>query len=340
MQSKIKENNYTLRISITSACNLNCIYCNTQRKIDLKSVLSREDIVGIVEAGFNAGVRKISWTGGEPTVRPDFVEIVRATNKIGIKTQSITTNGILYSNIAQQLKDAGILKINFSLDTLNAEDYKKICGHDGFDKVIKSIEEATKLYERVKINCVVTKSSRHVIKEMIDYFGKYGEKMIVRFLEMVPCGQMYENDKSMFGQNFLSVKKMISDFKKIGKLSKVFVEGDVPKSLYYKIEGRNGIYGVNPNHSVGYVCDKKKCPKIRVSPNGFVSNCSIQLKYVRDFRGTRQEEKNKLMSEIVNEKESRDYRGFRHKQKYYDFWRFGMNPGFIIKKFINGKVEK
>ncbi|MEI7792009.1 MAG: radical SAM protein [Candidatus Berkelbacteria bacterium] len=296
------ENNYTLRISITSACNLNCIYCNTQRKIDVKSVMSKDDIMGIINAGFKAGVRKISWTGGEPTVRPDFIDIVREAKEVGIKKQSMTTNGILYYKMAEQLKDAGISKINFSLDTLDPEEYKKICGYDGFDKAIKSINMATKLYERIKINCVVTKANRHVTEEMINYFDKYGDKIIIRFLEMVPCGQMYKSNKSIFGENFLSVNEMIDDFKKIGKITPVDVEGDVPKSLYYKIAGKMGIYGVNPNYSVGYVCDKTKCPKIRISPNGFVSNCSIQLKYVRDFRVTTQEEKNKLMSEIVNEK--------------------------------------
>jgi len=327
VNEKTEPNNYTLRISITSVCNLNCLYCNTQRIIDLKSVIKKEDIIGIIKAGYLAGIRKITWTGGEPTVRPDFIRIVKEAKNIGIKKQSMTTNGILYYKIAKQLKVAGISKINFSLDTLNPEEYRKICGYDGFDKVMKSIDEAIKLYDRVKINCVITKSNSHVIKEMIDYFDKkYSGKLTIRFLEIVPCGQTYKKDKSIFRKNFVAIKEMINNFKKIGRITPIYLEGDVPKSLYYKIEGKKGIYGVNPNYSVGYICDKTRCPKIRVSPNGFVSNCTVQLKYARDFRNTTQEEKNKLMQDIVKEKKNRNYKGFRHKQKYYDFWRFGIMP--------------
>lgn len=327
------KNNYTLRISVTSACNLNCIYCNPNRCVDLKKIMVKKDILGIIGAGYKAGVRKISWTGGEPTFRPDFLEIVRAAKVIGIKKQSMTTNGILYYRMAKQLKKAGISKINFSLDTLNAKEYKNICGYDGFDNVINSIAEAIKLYKKIKINCVVTQSNLHVVREMIEYFDKYKDRIIIRFLEMVPCGQMYEADKNIFPQNFLPIKDIIKEFKKIGDVTPVQVEGDVPKSLYFRIKGKQGIYGVNPNLSVNYVCDKEKCPKIRINPNGFVSNCTIQLKYVRDFRDTTQAEKNKLMLEIVKEKRNRNYKGFRHKQQYYDFWRFGINPDYINTKF-------
>lgn len=328
------KNDYTLRISITSVCNLNCVYCNTKRVVDCTKLMGKEDILGVIKAGYLAGIRKISWTGGEPTVRSDFVEIVRSAKQIGIEKQRMTTNGILYFKLAKQLKDAGITKINFSLDTLNPEEYKMICGHVGFEKVIKSIKVAIRLYKFVKINCVVTQQNRSIIKEMINYFDKYGRgKVVVRFLEIVPCGNIYEKNKNLFQKTFLSIKEMIKDFKKIGKITRVPVEGDIPKSQYYKIEGKKGIYGVNPNPSVGYACDKLGCPKIRVSPTGFVSNCSIQLKYVRDFRNTTQKEKNELMREIVKEKKNRNYKGFRHKQKYYDFWRFGINPEYITKKF-------
>lgn len=326
--------------SITSLCNLNCIYCNTGRVVSHNELMSYEDIVGILEAGFRSGIRKVSWTGGEPTVRKDFLKIVKKARDIGFIHQSLTTNGVIYSEIAEELKIFGLTKVNFSLDTLNPEEYKKICGFDGFSKVIKSIEKAVTLYDRIKINCVATKLNRKVIGKMINYFDDYGDSVVVRFLEIVPCGQMYEDNQHIFEKEFLPAGDILGDMRKIGNLEPVNLEGDVPKSMYFKIAGKMGIYGVNPNFSVDYVCDRDRCKKIRVSPHGFVSNCTTDLKYVRDFRNKTTEQKNKLMKEIVNEKAERSYEGFRHEQKYYDFWRFGLNPGLISKKFYDIKKNK
>ncbi len=326
-------NDYTLRISITPTCNLNCLYCNRIKVINYKEIMSKQDLIETIKAGFDAGIRKISWTGGEPTTRPDFIEIIKETKDIGMEKQSMTTNGILYYKMADKLKRYGINKINFSLDTLYREEYKKICDFDGLKQVLLSIKKATKLYKQIKINCVVMKSNMNIIKEMVNYFDKFNGKVIVRFLEIVPFGLMYKHDKSFFGKIFFPIKEMIYELEKFGKLSPVEIKGDVPKSLYFKIDGKNGTYGVNPNYSVGYKCAKKQCPKIRVSPHGFVSNCTTQLKYVRDFRNRTLEEKKKLMKEIVLEKQVRKYSGFKHKQKYYDFWRFGINPAHIKKRF-------
>ncbi|NTU66751.1 MAG: radical SAM protein [Candidatus Moranbacteria bacterium] len=327
------ENNYTLRISVTSLCNLNCIYCNTQRVANPRELMSEKDIEDLLRAAFQAGIKKVSWTGGEPTIRPDFLKLVKKAKEIGIVRQSLTTNGILYSKIAEDLREYGLTKINFSLDSLESEKYKKICGYDGLHKVITSIDKAVDLYNKIKINCVVTKSNISIIGEMIDYFDKYNGKVVVRFLEIVPCGQMYEYNKSIFEDQFVSENEMLNHMKDIGELTPVKIFGDVPKSSYFKIKGKRGIYGVNPNFSVGFKCDQKKCPKIRVSPNGFVSNCTINLNHVRDFRNKTLEEKIELMKEIVKEKKRRDYSGFLHRQKYYDFWRFGVTPEYIDKKF-------
>lgn len=327
------KNNYTLRISITSLCNLNCVYCNTQRSVNSKELMSKDDILELLNATHKAGIRKISWTGGEPTIREGFLELVEKARTIGMTKQSLTTNGILYSRIAGALKKAGITKVNFSLDTLDSIEYKKICGYDGFLKVMKSINKATELYDRIKINCVITRSNKETIGKMIDYFDRYEGRVVVRFLEIVPCGQMYEYNKMIFKNEFVAVQEMLRDMRFIGELTPINVIGDVPKSSYFRIRGRRGIYGVNPNFSVGFRCDQKKCPKIRVSPHGFVSNCTINLNYVRDFRNKSLEEKIELMKEIVKEKEERSYRGFIHRQKYYDFWRFGINPKYISEKF-------
>jgi molybdenum cofactor biosynthesis enzyme MoaA len=208
-----------------------------------------------------------------------------------------------------------------------------MCGFDGLEFVKKSIMKAIKLYPCVKINCVVVKNNLGIIDDFIEFVEKFNGKLIVRFLEVVPCGELYKKDKNVFKNTYVSFNKIKKRLANYGKLIPIKIDGDVPKSIYYKISGLQGIYSINPNYSVNYRCDRSKCPKLRVNPQGFVSNCTIQLKYVRDFRNKSLEKKIKMMKEIVREKLNRNYKGFRHKQKYYDFWRFGIKPDFIKNKF-------
>lgn len=327
------KNNYTLRISATSACNLNCEYCNI-RKINKINALKKKTLIEIIQAGYNAGIRKITWTGGEPTMRNDIVDLVKVAKKIGIEKQSMTTNGIMFHKIAKELQKGGLTKVNISLDTTDREIYKSICSFDGLDHVLKSIDIATKLFKYVKINCVITKNHFDNIKRMVDFIDKYNKKIAVRFLEIVPCGDKYEKNKNLFKDNFVPVNEILKELKKNGKLTPTSFEGDIPKSKYYNIEGKNGIYGINPNYSVNYVCDKQECTKIRVNPNGYISNCTIQLKYAHNFANKSFREKEEIMKRIVLEKGCRKYQGFRHKQKYYDFWRFGIIPESLKNEII------
>ena len=333
MNNKNLANNYTLRISITSACNLNCKYCNTKRVIDYTNLLSDKDLLEIIESGVECGIKKVSWTGGEPTVKKNFADIVKQTKSLGIKTQHLTTNGTLFFKIAEKLKKNGMNRINFSLDTLNRKEYKDICGYDYLPAVLKSIKKSIEIYNNTKINCVVTKDNFSVIDDFINFNESLNGKLRVRFLELVPCGQIYEEDKNFFKRNFVSINEIISKLKKHGRLIPVKNTGEVPKSLYFKFPSLKGIYGVNPNYSVNYSCDRLMCTKIRVNPEGFVSNCTIKLDFVRDFRNKTLKEKKRMMEELVVEKKNRNYIGFRHRQKYYDFWRFGINPDYIKKKF-------
>lgn len=333
LNSDFPENNYTLRISTTSSCNLNCIYCNPKRLTDRKLDMTNQEILGIIKAGVATGIRKVSWTGGEPTIRPNFIKLIEKAKKLGIRKQGITTNGVIFFKIADKLKKAGLTKVNFSLDTLDRDEYKRICKLDALRLVIKSIKKALELYPQVKINCVITKSNFHVIDKFINFSEKYDGRIIIRFLEIVPCGQMYDNDPEIFKNNFVPLTKIKKQLEKHGRLTVVKIDGDVPKSIYYRIEGLKGVYGINPNFSVDFYCDKLKCPKIRVNPYGLVTNCTINLQFVRNFRGKTTKEKIRLMKEIVKEKAERNYRGFRHKQRFYDFWRFGINPPYIKKRF-------
>ncbi len=328
------QNNYTLRISATSACNLNCNYCNPKRNPN-PNILSDKDLLKIVEAGASTEIKRVIWTGGEPTVREGFINLVKNVKALGVRQQHLTTNGILYYKMADKLKEAGITRVNLSLDILDRNQYKNICGVDGFNYVIDSIKKATELYSNTKINCVITKNNFSTIDDFVKFTEEFQGKLTVRFLELVPCGQIYDEDITIFEKNFVSIYEILNCLKKYGDLIPLENKGNVPKSLYFRISGLKGIYGVNPNYSANYRCDREKCTKIRVNPEGLVSNCAIRLEYVRDFRNKTLKERKKLMKEIVLEKLNRNYTGFCHKQKYYDFWRFGILPKYIKEKFYS-----
>jgi len=152
-----------LRISVTDRCNLRCIYCMPEEGIKLldhSSVLSFEEIAAFTKVAAEMGISKVRITGGEPLVRKGIVNLVGMLSNIdGIKDLSMTTNGLLLEKYADQLKHAGLQRVNISLDTINEQKYSAITRGGNIEEVKKGIEAAKQagLYP-IKINCVVKKS--------------------------------------------------------------------------------------------------------------------------------------------------------------------------------------
>lgn len=151
-----------LRISVTDRCNLRCRYCMPEtgiKLLDHSDILSFEEIVEVVRICVPMGINKIRITGGEPLVRKHIVNLVRMISAVpGVSDLSMTTNGMLLEEYAIPLADAGLDRINISLDTINPAKFLEITGTNGLDKIFKGIEEAKKagLYP-IKINCVLLK---------------------------------------------------------------------------------------------------------------------------------------------------------------------------------------
>ena len=175
-----------LRISVTDRCNLRCVYCMPAEGVQLlqhDDILSFEEIVEVSKAAIQLGVEKIRLTGGEPLARKGIVDLVKMLSVLpGLNDLSMTTNGIILSRYAQSLKDAGLQRINISLDTLNEEKYRQITRGGRLLDVLQGIEAAQNagLYP-VKINCVVQHSSMEVdAQNVLDYGRKNG--LEVRFI--------------------------------------------------------------------------------------------------------------------------------------------------------------
>src|SRR5712691_6177415 len=147
-----------LRISVTDRCNLRCTYCMPEEVVfmDRAELLTFEEITRFVRIAAPLGIDKVRLTGGEPLMRRDLPRLVRMIREIrGIRDIGLTTNGILLADQAQPLYDAGLRRINISLDTLDPERFRQVARRDGLDKVLAGIFAAKKAgFDPVKLNAV------------------------------------------------------------------------------------------------------------------------------------------------------------------------------------------
>ena len=169
-----------LRISVTDLCNLRCTYCMPEKGIKLiphKDILSFEEIYEVTKKAVGIGITKIRLTGGEPLVRKNILTLVAMLAEIeGIKDYAMTTNGILLAEFAKSLKDAGMHRLNISLDTLNPERFSQITRGGDVNKVIEGIEAAGKAgFKEIKLNCVIKESSdENDACEVAEFAKKHG----------------------------------------------------------------------------------------------------------------------------------------------------------------------
>jgi len=152
-----------LRISVTDRCNLRCIYCMPEegiKLIDHNEILSFEEITEFAKCAVEQGITKVRITGGEPLTRKGIVNLVGMLSAIeGINDLSMTTNAILLKKYAGELKQAGLMRVNISLDTIDPEKYNKITRGGNIQEVFDGIEAAIKAgLSPIKINCVIKKS--------------------------------------------------------------------------------------------------------------------------------------------------------------------------------------
>ena len=200
-----------LRISVTDRCNIRCFYCMPAENVVFMQrgqLLSYEEIKRFVRVVVPLGVDKIRLTGGEPLVRnqlPVLVEKLAAID--GIRDIGLTTNGILLEDLAQPLFDAGLRRINVSLDALNAKKFEEITRRGGYEKVIAGIHAAREAgFDPVKINAV---SIRGVTEEEIVPFGHFARESgaEVRFIEYMPldADNAWERDKVLFASEIKAI---------------------------------------------------------------------------------------------------------------------------------------
>jgi cyclic pyranopterin phosphate synthase len=172
-----------LRVSVTDRCNLRCVYCMPADGVQLmehNEILRFDEIVEVVQEAVRMGVDKVRITGGEPLVRRGIIDLIKQIGQIeGIKDFAMTTNGIYLPKYAHQLVDAGLQRVNVSLDTLNPEKYKQVTRVGRLVDVIKGIDAAKEAgLNPIKINCVIQESSEEPdAKEVAAFCEQNGLKI-------------------------------------------------------------------------------------------------------------------------------------------------------------------
>ncbi|MDW7732047.1 MAG: GTP 3',8-cyclase MoaA [Methanolobus sp.] len=177
----------SLRMSITNRCNLNCIYCHNEGDPGSVMEMSVETIVNIVRAAADLGVDRLKISGGEPLLRKDLEDILAALPPL--KDVSLTTNAILLKERARSLKEAGLDRVNVSLDTLDPEKFRTItnCKKDILGKVLDGIEEAVRVgLTPVKINMVLLKDLNETeIEDMLVFTKQFNGDVILQLIELM-----------------------------------------------------------------------------------------------------------------------------------------------------------
>lgn len=261
-----REINY-LRISVTDLCNLRCKYCTPEEGVPKKchsEILSIEEIVQVVKASAKLGINKIRLTGGEPLVRNGIVELVRQISDVpGINEIAMTTNGILLKKYAESLKEAGLTRVNISLDTLKEDKYEDITRGGKLQDVLDGIEAAKEvgLYP-LKLNVVLSKGFND--DEVEDFVNLTIENNIdIRFIELMPIGKNGLKAHENFIENTVVLHKNPN-------LKSVVSKDKSAPAKYYKLEGAKGRIGlINPISS--HFCSN--CNRLRLTADGKIKPC-------------------------------------------------------------------
>ncbi len=199
-----------LRISVTDRCNIRCFYCMPAENVEFmpkEHLLSFEEIERVVRIGTTLGIDRIRLTGGEPLVRRDLHVLVRKLAAVpGIVDIGLTTNGILLEEQAQELRDAGLRRLNVSLDALDPEIFRKVTRRDGYERVLAGIEAARRVgFSPIKLNAV---SVRGLTEDQIVPFGHLARDTdtVVRFIEFMPldADSQWQRDKVLFAHEIIA----------------------------------------------------------------------------------------------------------------------------------------
>ena len=290
----------SLRITLTNRCNVNCLYCHHDGMVKSKDEMTADELYTICKIAKKIGVRKIRLSGGEPLLKKEIVEIVERIASLDFKDISMTTNGILLEKYAQDLKDAGLDRVNVSLDTLNRETFEFITKKDYLEDAKRGILKAVEvgLYP-VKINMVIMKGiNQDEIDDMFEFCKEHD--IVLQLIELIES-ESCDDDK--FSEDYhYKLDDIESELADIADdvREREFMQG---RKKYY-IDGGE-IEVVKPVDNAKFCA---KCSRLRITPDGKIKPCLLRndnlvelISHVRN--GESEEELEKIFINGINKRE-------------------------------------
>ena len=273
-----------LRISINSSCNLSCIYCHREGE-GLESdcnfpakkqnnPISFDDVKALIEIAPRLGIRSLKFTGGEPLLRSDFIDMIRLVPKT--IESSVTTNGILLPDLAFELKEAGLSRVNISVDSLNRESYIKIAGRDFLDDVLAGIDAALAAnLTPVKLNFVLLKGyNEDEVDDFISFVAEHrarGQLLILQIIELMNFNDIpYHADVTALEEKVAQGATKVIQRRMHGRKKYVYKGAEIEFVL--------------PVHNTAFCAS---CTRLRVTSDGKLKPCLLRADNLVPIDGAR-----------------------------------------------------
>lgn len=258
-----------LRISVTDRCDFRCVYCmdDEMQFVPRAQLLTLEEISKVAQAFTELGVKKIRITGGEPLIRRNVLKLFEDIGQLSdLEELVLTTNGSQLTKLAQPLKDAGVERINISLDSLDVEKFRRITRVGDLNNVLAGIDSALATgFEKIKLNAVILKNRNHdEVVDLVRYASKRG--MDISFIEEMPLGVIGDHDRA---EAYYSSDEIKSDLEQVFELIPTTETTSGP-SKYYKITATGTRVGFISPHSHNF-CDD--CNRVRLTCEGRLLLC-------------------------------------------------------------------
>ena len=297
-----------IRMSITDVCNFKCGYCLPNGyqadKSDNRTFLNIKEIERLTKALSELGVCKIRLTGGEPTVRKDFFDVLKVIKKhSGIKKTVITTNGYHLDQKAQKIKESGLDGINISIDSLDRETFKNITGHDRLPEILEGIKKLQELnFKNIKINAVLLKG----VNDKEEDFEKWAEfikknEVDFRYIELMQTG----DNLDYFNKYHVPASKFVNYLNERNWIFQTFGKDAGPSKNYIN-KNYKGKFGVIAPYSKDFC---KSCNRLRITAKGdlrlcLFGNTGINIRHLMQKDDQIEELKDLILKQLNFKKES------------------------------------
>ena len=316
---------WNLRFGLTSRCNIRCRYCLPEGPQDVIVQPDLDQVVEVLQAARDIGITRVHYTGGEPTVRPDFLEILRAARDLGFAQQIVTTNGYRLHRSIEETAEAGLTRAIVSLDTLDPAKNMDLTRRGFHAETLRSVERCVEVLPTLtKISCVTMRKTLDELPAFVAYAREINSRgwhgrLAIKLNQFFPSNpaQLSAEGEEFWRDQFVDEATILDALARVGDLTPVpreSIEGDNPSYNYYEVGDTGVKVALLAMFSWGYPCGG--CWKLRVSPNGITTSCISQKNPAALWEMTL-DEKRDLFAQLIERRDNPQAESSRPERKHY-----------------------